>query len=231
MAKQLVAGALFAGIAAGLIAFLLQLALINPLSFEAELYESGVRVHFQASLDAPVQSPAGPDLDRVQTLGGLVQDGGFSIISYTAYALMLVAAMALAIRSGHTISARTGLIWGAAAFVAFQLAPALGLPPKPPGMIGPEVGLRQTWYLGCVLATAIGLGLFAFGRGALPVAAGIVLIALPHVIGAPKLDTYFGIVPPELAGEFATASLAVSAVGWAVLGLVAGFTLSRMQED
>ncbi len=232
MARQLGASALFAGLAAGALAFLLQYFLINPLTFEAELFETGQRVHFQSSLTAPVESPAGLALEGAgasQSLGSLVQDAGFSVIAYTAYALLLVALMGFAQRAGVAISPRQGAIWGMAGFLSFQLAPAFGLPPEPPGVIAAEVGLRQTWMLGCVIATAAGLAMLAFGRGALAIVIGAVLIAAPHIWGAPHLDTYFGIVPPELAARYATHSLGVAAVGWTVLGWVAATVMNRME--
>lgn len=48
MNQRFFAGGLIAGAAAGLIAALLQLALVQPLLLEAELYESGERVHVAA---------------------------------------------------------------------------------------------------------------------------------------------------------------------------------------
>lgn len=227
MTKNLFTSALFAGLAAGLIAALLQFWLVIPLLLEGELYESGVRVHFASSLDAPVQSPAGP-------AEGLTQDPtrhfltiGFSVVAYTAFALLLVAGMALADKFGHPVNARTGAIWGLAGFIAMQLAPAVGLPPELPGTIAAEVELRQIWWLGTVLATAIGLGLLAFGSSVWFIILGIVFLALPHMIGAPHLDTYFGIAPPELSAHFATRSLGVSTVSWVVLGSVAGYFWAR----
>ena len=229
MTRQIFASALIAGLAAGTLAFLLQYLLINPLTFEAELFETGVREHFKASLTAAVQSPAGLDAPVVQGVSGIVQDMGFSIIAYTAFGLILVSGMALAAWSGHAIGASQGILWGAAGFVTAQLAPALGLPPEPPGVVATEVGLRQAWLIGCMISTAAGLAFLAFGRGATGIAVAAVLIALPHVWGAPHLDTYFGIVPPELAARYVTASLAVSALGWVVLGWVATTIWTRLE--
>ena len=65
MTRQIFASALYAGLAAGALAFLLQYLFINPLILEGELYEDGTRTHFAASLDAAVQSPAG--LDMIET--------------------------------------------------------------------------------------------------------------------------------------------------------------------
>ena len=227
MTKNLFTSALFAGLAAGLIAALLQFWLVIPLLLEGELYESGVRVHFAASLDAAVQSPAGPAEGLTQDMSRHLMTTGFSVVAYTAFALLLVAGMALAERFGHGVSARKGAIWGLCGFIALQLAPAIGLPPELPGTIAAEVELRQTWWMGTVIATAAGLGLIAFGPSLLYAAFGAAFLALPHIIGAPHLDVYFGIAPPELSAHFATRSLGVSAVSWAVLGTVAGHFWSK----
>ena len=56
---------------------------------------------------------------------------------------------------------------------------------------------------------------------------GAIVIALPHLIGAPHLDRYFGTAAPELGALFATRALGVSAVAWALLGLLAGWIWSR----
>ena len=75
----------------------------------------------------------------------------------------------------------------------------------------------------------VGLGLIAFGRSYLPVA-GIILMAIPHLLGAPHLDTFFGVAPPELAAEFAALSLGAAAAGWVMLGYVVAATLKRLES-
>ncbi len=230
MARQIFTSAIFAGLGAGVVAFILQFFFINPLLIEGELYESGVRAHFAASLEAPVQSPAGLDVGFERDFTRDAQTFGFNLITYTAFALILVAAMALAERFGRAVTPRQGIVWGLGAFVVVQLAPAFGLPPELPGTVAAEVGARQAWWIGCVIATGAGVALIAFTRGLAMMAAGAVLIALPHLIGAPQLDTYFGVAAPELAAHFATASLAVSAATWVVLGALASHFWTRTAE-
>ena len=96
-----------------------------------------------------------------------------------------------------------------------------------PGTIAAEVSERQLWWGVTVVATALGLAVMAFGRGPGWLAGGAALIALPHLIGAPHLDRYFGTAAPELGALFATRALGVSAVAWALLGLLAGWIWSR----
>ena len=48
------------------------------------------------------------------------------------------------------------------------------------------------------------------------------LLALPHIVGAPQLDGFSGVAPPEVASAFSARVLGVGLIAWAVLGLVAG---------
>jgi len=226
MTRHLLTSGLFAGLAAGLIAALLQFWLVTPLLLEGELYESGTRIHFAASLTAPVQSPAGPAEGLTQDLSRHVMTAGFDVVAYTAFALILLAGMALSERYGNPLNVRSGIVWGLCGFIAMHLAPAIGLAPELPGSVGAEVEVRQIWWIGTVIITALGLGLIAFGNGLLPFV-GITGLVLPHFIGAPHLDTYFGIAPPELAAEFASRSLGVAAASWVVLGSLAAYFFTR----
>lgn len=243
MIKRLFAGALFAGLSAGALAALLQLTFVVPLIHLGELYETGALVHFgiagsiESSLDAvTIAPPESVDPDG-HAAGGHVapSQGGLTrtissfamfLVSYTGFALVLVSAFALAEQAGQKITARNGAIWGLCGFIAFQLAPAFGLPPELPGAKAAALELRQVWWAGCVLATAIGLALLAFGRGPVVVVFGAVIIALPHLLGAPIAE-FGGVAPPELAAHFATRVLGAGAICWVLLGTVGGAFWSR----
>src|SRR5947199_99021 len=107
------------------------------------------------------------------------------VIYRIGFALVLIGGVALARLGGYTIDARRGLIWGAAGFVVFALAPAIGLPPELPGMEAAALVARQQWWFLTAAATAGGLGLIIFAKPAALRVVGIVLIVLPHLIGAP----------------------------------------------
>ena len=194
MTKNLLTSALFAGVAAGLVAAALQFGFVIPALLEGELYESGQRVHFAAD-GAPQGERGGPGLGTDYARHAMT--AGFNLVAYTGFGLILVALMALADRRGIAVSPRAGLVWGLAGFVAVQLAPAFGLPPELPGTPAADLGARQAWWLGTAAASAAGLGLIAFARGLLPVA-GVLLLALPHRIGAPPPDRYSGVAPLDL---------------------------------
>ena len=226
MVKNLFVSAICAGIVAGLIAALLQFIFVIPVLLEGELFETGARLHF--GNDGSPQSDRG--------VPGLGDDWGrhsmtvaFNIITYTGYGLILAAMISYAALKGSFTPSRQGITWGLCGFIAVQLAPAIGLPPELPGTLAAEIGPRQMWWLGTIVATAVGMGLIAFGRSYLPLG-GIAIMLVPHLVGAPHLDAFFGVAPPELAAEFATLSLGTSAVGWAVLGYVVAKSLRRLED-
>jgi cobalt transporter subunit CbtA len=219
MTKHLLTSAVFAGLTAGLIAAVLQYFLVVPVLMEGELYETGARIHF--SLTGLPESEAGSSMiwaDPMRHLGTFAMD----LITFTGFALILVAGFAIASRFGHQITQTSGLIWGFAGFAAVHLAPAMGLPPELPGTIAAELAPRQLWWIGCVIFTAAGIASLGYGRGPMWPVVGVALILAPHIMGAPRLDTYFGLGPAELGSLFAARSLGVAAVAWAVMGAVAG---------
>jgi cobalt transporter subunit CbtA len=216
MIQKIVVSALIAGFGAGLIAALLQLLFLQPILLHAELFETGALTHFGPG--ATAAQVALPAIDPLRDGLSVV----FSALIYTGYALVMLAAMTFAEERGQPITPRTGLLWGAAGFIAAQLAPAFGLPPELPGMNAADVFARQIWWFATVAATAIALWLIAFGRNWMMWGTALILLAAPHLIGAPMPDTLTGPAPPELAAEFAARALGVGLAAWATLGLLLG---------
>lgn len=223
MTRKIFVSALVAGAATALVAAALQFVFVIPLLLEGELYETGARVHFGAN---GAESPAGaPALGGDITRHGLTV--AFNLVTWIGLGLVTVALMALGARRGMRIDARTGAIWGLLGFVVFSLAPAAGLPPELPGTVAAETFARQIWWVGTILAATIGVLAIAFRPGLPAVIVAAILLLAPHVAGAPHLDTYFGVSPPELSALFATRVLAVSAASWVVLGALAGWLWSQ----
>lgn len=201
MVKHVLWSALVAGAAAAVVATLAQSWQLLPLIEQAELFESG-------------HSHGGAGLARLG-LTGLT-----NLLTGVGFALLLAAAICL---RGKPVDVRQGLLWGLGGFLAVQVAPALGMPAELPGAAAAPLLERQAWWLGTVAATGIGLALVVFAPRAFWKAAGVVLLALPHAIGAPHPPAgEHGLAPPELAAHFAVASLFMAAVFWATLGGVLG---------
>ncbi|MDZ4093990.1 MAG: CbtA family protein [Paracoccaceae bacterium] len=246
----MLASALIAGFAAGLLAALLHFAFVQELILLGEQYETGALTHFAAApmMDAPpLTGTMTPDPTPDSTPNSTIADHGhdhasahthdgadtpaltrnaltvlFAGLVYVAYGLILVAGFGLAEHFGKTTTARTGLLWGIAGFATFQLAPAMGLAPELPGTIAAELGARQFWWWGTVAATGTALALLAYGRGVAPLAVAALLLAAPHVIGAPQPDAFWGAAPPEVAAAFSARVLGAGLAVWAVLGGLAG---------
>lgn len=231
MFGKMLASALFAGLAGGLVAAFLQVYLMVPVILEAELYESGIRVHNAESALPPGERQAAEDAARATAEAEAFARNFATFLAttaaYTGFALLMVAGFALARRSGIEVGARSGILWGMGGFVAFQLAPALGLPAELPGASAAALPLRQLWWSFAVVATLGGIIAIAFGRTLPLQLVGVGLLALPVLVPAPHPAEYGGVVPPELATLFAGRALAVGAATWAVLGFFAGHFWSR----
>jgi cobalt transporter subunit CbtA len=245
MTKRMVTSAVFAGFAAGLIAVLLHFAFVQKLILLSEQYESGTLTHFAGGApahdyeDAPAQaqdaSEAGHSHDEdghgaghshgTSTASDLQRDGLtalFMVLIYTGYALVLTAGFAFAEMKGRKIGPAEGMLWGIAGFAAFQWAPAMGIAPALPGTVAADITARQIWWWSTVLATGGGIALLAYGRQVWAFALAGALLAAPHVVGAPEVEGYFGMAPPEVAAAFATRVLGAALVVWAALGWIAG---------
>lgn len=224
MYKKMLSGAMYAGLSAGLIAALLQFTFVIPVLLEGELYESGQRIHF-ATDGTPMSDRGAPSLgwDWSRHLMTVA----FNLVTYWGFALLLAAVIGFTeLRGLVKITPRQGIIWGLSGFFVIQFAPAFGLPPELPGTIAAELAPRQIWWIATILASGVGIWLIAFGRKFLPFV-GAALLAIPHLVGAPHLDKFWGIAPPELSAEFATLSLGAAAPAWCVLGLVLAWVWTR----
>lgn len=142
------------------------------------------------------------------------------------FALILGAGMFL---RGGRITWQTGLLWGAAGYLVFFIAPSIGLPPELPGTESAPLIARQQWWLLTVAATAGGLALSVFARNRVLKIIGVVLLIVPHLLGAPQPVVHGSAAPIELTRSFIYATAIANAVFWATLGALLGFFYKRME--
>jgi cobalt transporter subunit CbtA len=227
MFQRIAISALIAGILGGLFVTALQGIAVTPLILEAETYEGAADAghdHDAATAeaghdhDAEAWAPA-DGLERTAWTGAA------NVVTGVGFALLLGAGFAL---SGRRVDWRRGLLWGAAGFAAFALAPAFGLPPEVPGMHAAPLADRQLWWLATVAASAGGLALLAFAPRVAWKGVGVLLLIVPHLVGAPQPDEHGGLAPAELSHAFVFASLATSAAFWLALGAIAGLVFDRL---
>jgi cobalt transporter subunit CbtA len=210
------------GALAGLVLFGVQHFAVVPLIQAAETYEAAGHEPHSGALheDEGWQPAEGWERTSFTALTTVLTGIGF--------AAMLFGMMSL---TGKTINMRHGAVWGLAAFACVSLAPALGLPPLPPGVAVADLHQRQVWWAGTVIATAVGVWLIAGQRRTLLLrACGAVCLLLPHFIGAP-VATGQNRVPAELVRQFSIASVATSGIFWLLAGILGGLIYSRNQAE
>ena len=232
MFRRLLTIALVAGLASGLLVTALQMSQVWPLILAAETFEGAeptqAHHHGAGSADAATHAAhieAWAPEDGAERMAYTLL---FNLVAGFGFALLINAGLALARASGRDVDPLSGLLWGLAGFVAFALAPALGLPPELPGMPAADLLARQIWWLATVLASLAGIALIVLPRRAFLALLGVGLLVLPHVVGAPHADpAEISKVPPALAAHFVAASLVSAAVFWATLGTLSGWLQRR----
>ena len=236
--RHIVLSALITGLITGVLITLVQMFTTVPLIAQAEVYEQGGEKSGAGAAVAKVAADAAHDHSaHDHGAGTWAPKDGFERTFYTGVTSVLVA-IGYALLLGacfsqmRSVGWRTGLALGVAGFLVFQLAPALGLPPEPPGAPYVDLVARQLWWVGAAVATALALGAWFYARAHskviwMPV--GIVLILLPHVIGAPQaVEAQVAIVPHELSQRFALAAMFTAAVFWLALGSIQGYVFGRL---
>jgi cobalt transporter subunit CbtA len=243
MIQRVLKAGFLAGLVVGLAVAALQHFTTSQLILQGEIYEKAA--HDQ---HAAVNSPAlpiilvhdhgvgnaatGPEEEEEE---GWQPANGWQRVTATSvatiatsigYALILIAVL---LAAGVPIVPRTAFVWGIAAFAATSLAPALGLSPELPGSAAAPLVARQIWWVATALCTAGGIFLLAHIDYRSARSVGVVLIVLPHLVGAPKAPTFKSTAPAELAAQFAATSLVVSAVLWVLLGLAVGYAWQRVE--
>ena len=220
--------AVLSGLVAGAAMAALQQWRVAPLILQAELYEN-------ASPDEPAAhehdaaTPAHEHDDNAWAPADGAERIGFTVAAdiLAAFGFAFVLA-AVSVLSGIDVTARNGVLWGLAGVAAFQLAPAFGLAPELPGMPAADLVARQVWWWGAALATATAIFGIAKFQNWPAIAIGVVLILLPHVIGAPQLaGEHTSGVPAHLATAFAANTLFVGAAFWLVLAPLYGYLVER----
>ena len=232
MIGRVLLAALLAGIAAGLIMGVIQHVRLTPLILEAEVFETTGHTH--GTDTATGETAATEDHDHGE--GWAPADGWQRTLSTTVTAMMTGAAFALLLAgislvAGIPLTRQNGVIWGLCGFLAVTIAPAAGLPPELPGMPAGDLAARQVWWLGTIAATGIGIWLIATRRETWGLALAVLIIGLPHMIGAPAPITHESAVPPNLAATFAANAIAANAIFWCLIGTFSGIAINRHAPD
>lgn len=230
--------ALVAGLIAGALQTVVQHAKVVPLILEAEKYEGGApslhehvsgldlsvvaAAQAQSATEAATPAPSVAEEQEAGMLFGVGRTTGTLVANLVAGAGFALVLMAAVVFTGRSLTLTNGALWGAAAWLTFHLMPSVGLPPELPGFPAADLYDRQVWWTGTVVATALSLYLIVLRKEPVAKAAGVVLMLVPHVIGAPQPTDIASNVPAILAAEFAVATLSAGLLFWIVLGLSMG---------
>ena len=220
--RPIVFSAALAGLLVGAFVTIAQHFGTIPLILQAEQYERQAAVQDHQHSAEALDAPTGLGEQAWQPAEGLERNAYtalLNVVEWIGFGLLLNGAMVLLRRPFNW---HEGLLWGLGGFVAFVIAPGLGLPPELPGTPAPPLLPRQLWWTAAVVATAVGLCLIAFRRSVAVAAAAVLIIAAPHVIGAPRLDHFDTTIPEFLSRQFATAVALTALPGWALLGGLIG---------
>lgn len=242
MIGRVLLAALLAGIAAGLFYGAIQHVRLTPLILEAEKYENAgdghSHDHAAAATTSETEGTSAPAAHEhgADEEGWAPADGAertsytflASIVAGAGFAAMLAGISLLA---GIRITPSNGVLWGIAGFLAVHLAPAASLPPELPGMPAGDLMARQVWWIGTIAATGIAIWLFTQRTELWAKVAAVVLVALPHIIGAPMPPTHESAVPAVISAAFAANTLAAAALLWIALGGFLGLAMDRFVKE
>jgi cobalt transporter subunit CbtA len=235
MTGRVVLAALLAGIVAGLIMGAIQHLRLTPFILQAETFElaSGTagHSHDHAATDAEGKAGHSHGEEAWAPADGWQRTFATTLTAAMTGAGFAAVLAAISLITGLPITRQNGMVWGLCGFLAVTLAPAMGLPPELPGMPGGDLLARQVWWVGTIAATAAGIFLIATRAEAWAIALAIVLIGLPHLIGAPASVHAESAVPPGLAASFAANAIAANAIFWLLIGQFLGLALNRTAKD
>ncbi|WP_411877781.1 CbtA family protein [Polaromonas sp. YR568] len=152
-------------------------------------------------------------------------------------ALLLFAVMGVWLyrRGSAVASLRLAGLVAAAGWLSFHFWPSLGLHAEVPGMEAAPLQARQLWWVLAVASAAGACAVAGFARASWRWLVVAALLALPFVVGAPKLqgDALAGFGPEahaaleQLGTQFIWATTWVSLSFWVSLGLVGGLAFQR----
>ncbi len=236
--RNIVFCALLVGLVAGLFLSLLQQFQVTPIIQAAETFEMptasplatepGASGHSHGDSDGHSHDGEawGPN-EGLERLAYTVLSNGLAAFGF---ALLLISLMST--RPGGNVL--TGLLWGAAGYLSVFVAPSLGLHPEIPGMQAAALESRQFWWTLTVALTAGGLALIAFVPTRFKLG-GLLLIAIPHLIGAPQIEgPLFNHPDPAaiaaleaLARDFIQATALVNGAYWLLIGALSGWLVQR----
>ena len=246
MFRRIVLSACIGGLLAGLVLTGLQMLQVVPIILEAETFEgSGMAAdgHGHAHGTQAGEAEHAPGLlDRIRagvasfhaTEAEWAPRDGLQRTLYSALANIVIGiGFGLLLGAAYSLRKRIdpaqGVLWGLAGFAVFFVLPSIGLHPEIPGDMAAPLVDRQAWWLLTVVCSASGLALVFLRQEWSWKIGGLVLLLVPHVIGAPHPEMVGGTAPRELASSFVWATALVNGVFWVVLGWLTALSFRKLR--
>ena len=239
MFRRIVFSSLLVGLIAGVLLSGIQIVAVNPIIFAAESFElpevepapgahdhgHGDDGHGHHHHDHDDWAPA----DGVERTFYTVLS---NVLAGIGFALVLSALMS---QFQHRASVAKGLLWGAGGYIAFYLAPAVGMPPEIPGIEAPPVEYRQLWWMAAVTGVGAGLLVLSFAPVKFKVLS-VLLMAAPFLLPIPHAQGPAFAHPDPAAVEqltalhqqFIWATAGANFAFWVALGVASAWFVSRL---
>ncbi|SMF73349.1 CbtA family protein [Pseudobacteriovorax antillogorgiicola] len=129
------------------------------------------------------------------------------------------------------LSMRVGMLWGLLGYLAFFVAPAIGLPPELPGMLAADLEDRQLWWLLTAASSFSGMICLYFGKHWTIRFSMVGFLILPHVFGAPHPRVQGGTAPETLWKNYVAATYGANLILWLSLGLIVAFLFRKVASE
>ncbi len=238
--RDLVYYALLIGVLSGVVVTVVQFWQVIPIIQSAESFEDQAVVSVSVADGATTQGHSHSHQSWAPSEGVERTFWTFLSNSFTAagFAMLLLSIMLFVYRNKQiaAFNLKRALYWGGAGYLVFFLAPSVGMPPEIPLANVAPVEVRQLWWLLAVVCTAAGLASLVFIKMPWRLIAPPLLIALPHLIGAPDIEgeMFINQTPDavirleELAKQFISATAIVNAVLWFLLGIFATLAMQKI---
>jgi cobalt transporter subunit CbtA len=151
-----------------------------------------------------------------------------NILAAIGFGLLLTGIYALRQRP---VDWREGLFWGLGGFLIFVAAPGLGLPPELPGLPVADLTARQIWWIATAALTASALYLLVLRSEPWAAALGLILIIIPHLVGAPVAPESHTEVPASLSHQFVVTVVLTGLLFWSLLGVATSLAFARVSRQ
>ena len=122
-----------------------------------------------------------------------------------------------------------GIFVGIVGYISFFVLPSLGLEPEIPGTLAAPLHDRQIWWIFTVIVSSVGFIIIFFNKNTFYKLLGVILILIPHIIGAPIPLQEGGTASQKMLYEFINAAYIANGLFWIILALTTMIIFKKLQ--